>query len=840
MQGRALDADTDAEADPRVVAALERVPGIVGSAVAALGVLVLAGWTLGSSVITNIDPSLAPMKANTACSLVALGLALRFSSRRGPTHALPRALGAFAAALGALALSEYAFGVELGIDELLVHDQWSTIAPGRMSMVTATHFVLLGGALMLGEPRPGKSARLAEWLALLVGLSSLLVLLGYAYGVQNLYALRPYNTVALHTTFAFLALVCGILCRRPAHGVMAFVTARGPGGTLARRLLPAIVLLPAGLAWLRVQGQNLGLYGTGFGVALLVSANIVCLAVVVSSTARALESSHAAERRLERSLREAEAASQARFRRMAEAGIIGIVVSDARGNISDANDAFLEMVGYTREELSAGLISGATLNTPEREQTDANARVELAKSGVARPWEKELLRKDGTRVPILIGVVTLDAERETVAFTLDLSERKRAEAARLRAVAAAREEQESRERAERALLQTEEQLRQSQKMEAVGTLAGGVAHDFNNILSIILGFSELLLSELGPTDPMRNDLEQIALAGRRASTLTRQLLAFSRRQVLQPKVVNLNDTIAALTTMLHRVIGEDIELAFLPSKSLGSALVDPGQMEQVLLNLVVNARDAMPKGGKLTIETGNVDLDSAYCGAHLGVEPGRYVVLSVSDTGAGMDRATQARIFEPFFTTKELGKGTGLGLSTVHGIIKQSGGHVWVYSELGKGSTFKVYLPRTEESAAEAERGLTASAALRGSETILLAEDDTQVRTLAATVLRRHGYRVLEAASGGEALLLCEQQQERTHLLLTDVVMPKMSGRELWEKLSSLRPDMKVLFMSGYTDDAIVRHGVLGSEFEFVQKPIGATALLTKVRAVLDSAPRTT
>jgi PAS domain S-box-containing protein len=526
---------------------------------------------------------------------------------------------------------------------------------------------------------------------------------------------------------------------------------------------------------------------------------------------------------------------------MTEAGIIGIVVSDPSGNISDANDAFLAMVGYTREDLRSGLVSGAALNTAEGDQTDAQARAELARGGVARPWEKELLRKDGTRVPVLIGVVTLDATaRETVAFTLDLSERKRAEAARLEALAVAREEQQSRERAERALLHTEEQLRQSQKMEAIGTLAGGVAHDFNNILSIILGFSELLLSELGPSDPMRNDVEQIALAGRRASTLTRQLLAFSRRQVLQPKVVNLNEAIAATTDMLQRVIGEDIELAFLPAESLGSTLVDPGQMEQVLLNLVVNARDAMPRGGKLTIETGNVELDAAYRDDHLGVEPGSYVVLSVSDTGSGMDRATQARIFEPFFTTKELGKGTGLGLSTVHGIIKQSGGHVWVYSELGKGSTFKIYLPRTEQGLVEGERGAGASSALRGSETILLAEDDAQVRTLAATVLRRHGYRVLDAASGAEALVLVEQEREPTHLLLTDVVMPKMSGRELWQRLAASRPELKVLFMSGYTDDAVVRHGVLGSEFGFVQKPIGATALLTKVRAVLDGPPRTT
>jgi len=827
-----MAADALVSGDPRVVGALRRVPSFIGLSVAGLGVLVLTGWVLKLPLLTSVASSLGAMKANTALGLVALGLALRASTGRTPdARRVSSVFAMLGGALGVTTLVEYALGVDLGLDELVVRDAWSVSLPGRMSLLTALNFMLLAAALLLRERRVGSSGRPAEWLALLVGVSSLLAVLGYAYGVRRLYAVHPHNAIALHTTLAFFALSAGVLCLRPDAGLMALVSATGPSGALTRRLLPAVILVPLVLGWASVTGLNLGYYGVGFGVAVLVLSNVGCLTVLVLSTARVLESAHAAERHASVKLRE----SETRFRRLTEGGVIGIVVSDRDGNITEANDTFLAMVGYSREDLVAGRVSGRALNTPERDRTDANARRELLELGVAHPWEKELVRKDGTRVPVLNGVVALDdARRECVAFTLDLSELKRAEAERVQALAVARQETLGRERAEHALRQTEEQLRQSQKMEAIGTLAGSVAHDFNNILSIVLGFSELVLSALDAADPMRSDVEQIARAGRRASDLTRQLLAFSRRQILQPKVVHLNEAISAMAKMLQRIIGEDIDFAFVPGAGLGAIFVDPGQLEQVLLNLVVNARDAMPRGGHLTIETGDIVLDEAYCAAHVGVVPGAYVVLGVSDTGAGMDAATQSRIFEPFFTTKEQGRGTGLGLSTVHGIVKQSGGHVWVYSEVGKGTTFKLYFPRTNVVVEESVRSVAPPPALRGTETILLVEDDEQVRTLAVAVLRRHGYRVLAAASGGEALLIVERHQGLLPLLLTDVVMPKMSGRELWERLAPLRPELKVLFMSGYTDDAIVRHGLLASEFELVQKPLVPGALLAKVRAVLD------
>jgi|HubBroStandDraft_4_1064222.scaffolds.fasta_scaffold28052_2 two-component system cell cycle sensor histidine kinase/response regulator CckA len=379
----------------------------------------------------------------------------------------------------------------------------------------------------------------------------------------------------------------------------------------------------------------------------------------------------------------------------------------------------------------------------------------------------------------------------------------------------------------------EDQLRQSQKMEAIGTLAGGVAHDFNNLLSVILGYSELLLSGMPEKDPMRADLEEIRDAGKHASSLTGQLLAFSRKQVLSPRVINLADVVAGMDRMTRRLIGEHIELVTLTQDSVGNVLADPGQMEQVLLNLIVNARDAMPRGGKLVVETADVDIDSRHA-VSLAIAPGPCVLVAVSDSGSGMDRATLSRIFEPFFTTKAE-RGTGLGLATVFGIVRQSGGSISVYSEPGRGTTFRVYLPRTDAMADPTPQSAP-PAAVRGTETILLVEDADAVRHLAHELLRRQGYQVLEAHHPGEALLVAEQHPTPIDLLLTDMVMPKMTGRELAGRLAAQRPTMKVLYMSGYTENTVVRNGVLEPGTAFLAKPITPDALLSKVRETLDSA----
>jgi len=391
------------------------------------------------------------------------------------------------------------------------------------------------------------------------------------------------------------------------------------------------------------------------------------------------------------------------------------------------------------------------------------------------------------------------------------------------------------QRAYDELSQTQEQLTQARKMEAVGRLAGGVAHDFNNLLMVIMGRTELLLRELPAEDPKRPGAELIRTTTSRAADLTRQLLAFGRKQVLQPRVVNLNGVVGNMGELLRRLIGEDITLTTLLDPGLGCVKVDPGQIEQVIMNLAINARDAMPRGGRRTIETANLELDASYTQQHLETRRGPHIMLALTDTGFGMDVQTQARIFEPFFTTKGVGKGTGLGLATVHGIVKQSGGSVWVYSEPGQGTTFKVYLPRVDEPADSGPADLLPATPLQGMETILLVEDEDAVRELVRDALRARGYTVLEARHGNEALQICERHAGRIDLMVTDVVMPEMSGRELADRLAVVKPRMKVLYMSGYTDNAVVHHGVLDPGTIFLQKPFGPGVLLRKVREVLDA-----
>ena len=632
-----------------------------------------------------------------------------------------------------------------------------------------------------------------------------------------------------------------------------------------------------------------------------------------------------AQRLAERALLE----SEKKLRAFVESDVAGILLGADWSRGLEANDKFLRIVGYSRADLEAGRVRWAEVTPPEFREKDEVAISEALAWGACTPYEKQFIRKDGTRVWVLVGHALVDrAQNRSVGFVIDIDARKRAEGAlraseerfekvfrsnlmaigiaeaesgrfvdvndhcaelfgyapaemvghtvfelglwvdpadreRLAAAAAAgpgaRIEATFRcksgairhalvsmeaitmagraeplnivvlvDMAERKAL--ESQLLQAQKMEAVGRLAGGVAHDFNNSLGVILGYTELLMRQA--EEPQRSKLAHILKATQRASGLTRQLLAFSRKQIVDPKVLDMNALLSDLQTMLARLIGEDIDLAIVPGADLGQVRADPGQLEQVVMNLCVNARDAMPDGGLLRIETANAELDEATGTLDEPIATGRYVMVAVSDSGTGIAKEILGKVFEPFFTTKDPGKGTGLGLSMVYGIVKQAGGHVWAYSEVGRGTTFKIYLPRIDEPV-EALPAPEAPMPERGFETILLVEDETSLRAIAREILEEHGYRVLDAAGPTEAVEIAARHPEPIHLLFTDVVMPGMNGRLLARMLVATRPTLRVLYMSGYTDDVIAHSGVLDSGTLLLEKPFTARALLGRVRAAL-------
>jgi len=503
--------------------------------------------------------------------------------------------------------------------------------------------------------------------------------------------------------------------------------------------------------------------------------------------------------------------SELNFRSLVTNAPYGICRCDSAGKILDANPAFLELLGHTStEELVGRHIFGLYAENDQWFGLADFLRSAAPFKGLTAEWK----RKDQTTTVVRVSGRSVANNGEGLVFELfaeDVTEH-------------------------RAL---EHQLRQSQKMEAVGRLAGGIAHDFNNLLMVILGYSEFLLERLGAEPHLRGPAQEIASAAERASSLTRQLLAFSRKQMLAPRVVNLNDVATENIKMLTRMIGEDIDLVMVPGPSLWSVKADAGQIDQVIMNLAVNARDAMPSGGKLTIETSNVTLDEDYARFHAPLRPGEYVMIAISDTGAGMDGETQSHIFEPFFTTKGP-KGTGLGLSTVYGIIKQSGGYIWVYSEVAKGTTFKIYLPRVAASGEPATQ-VAAPVDYRkvepGTETILLVEDEANLRYLARQYLEKQGYRVIEAADGAVAMQIAVAHEATIHLLLTDVIMPGMNGRELAQRISEIRPNVKILYMSGYTENVIGHNGMLDAGVRLLQKPFNLRDLKSKVREVLDATP---
>jgi PAS domain S-box-containing protein len=848
--------------------------------------IALIGWFTDSVALKGIRAAYIPMAPNTALVFLMLGAILAAFGVTSKRFLLAARTAAFVAgALASIRLSEYLTDLELKVDHWFFRFPAEALgaAPvGKMALYTAITFLLLSATVFLSTlSKPSWTNDLVKVLSVVVGFIGLAFLLGYFYGAPLLYGGRSIP-MAMNTAICFLMCGTGLFVRasvrdvsekqkarealQKAHDELeARVSERTDELRAQQEFLRAIVdtspnaifvkdpqgrftLVNAAVerAYGRSADEIVGktesdlngyheeiqtfieddaevlqtlrpkfipeeqLTNPRTGETRTFQTIKVPLIVPGTNTAHILgvATDITDRKQAEQGMRE----SEERYRLLFESNPQSMWVYDL-GSLAflAVNEAAISHYGYAREEFLSMTIKD--IRSPE----DVAAlldNVSQARPGITAAGTWKHRKKDGGSIDVEIvsHPLVFAGRKAKLVLANDITERKRAE---------------------QALRETEAQLRQSQKLEGIGQLAGGIAHDFNNLLTVINGFSALAMKGLSADDPLRDNLEEIKKAGDRAASLTRQLLAFSRKQVLQPEILNLDSVVAEMEKMLRRVIGETIDLRAVLEPKLGNVKADPGQIEQIILNLVVNARDSMPAGGKVTIETDNVYLDEEYANNHVGVRPGDYVMLAVSDTGTGMDEKTQTRIFEPFFTTKELGKGTGLGLSTIYGIVKQSGGNIWVYSEVGRGTTFKIYLPRVNENAQEYRRSSETEEAPNGTETILLVEDEEMVRRLARQILATQGYQVLEATNGEAALEMCERHQGPIDLLLTDVIMPEISGPELAERLHKLRPELPVLFMSGYTDDAIVHHGVLEEGANFIQKPFAPDVLAKKVKQAL-------
>jgi PAS domain S-box-containing protein len=779
----------------------------LGLVVAGIGTLGLAGWIFDLAALKTVLPGLASMKANTAIGFILGGGALAFVARRRlPSNGFPphRAIALLIGGVALLTFLEYVLGIGFGIDELLLDDPDSMPGshPGRMSLVTAVNFLLFAGALALVEAR----SRAAQAAFVAVGalglLVSLCVLVGYAYSVPLLYAPIPSSSIALHTAFSFALLFFGMAAVRPDLGWVSLLVVRTPGSALLRVLLPTVLVGPVLFGWAVIVGARHGLYDVALGLALFTILGGALMAGIVWRFGRRAS-------RFDEALQ----ARQRLFDTVIASALDAFVLVDEAGRILEWNQQAEKIFGWPAAEALGRLIAETVIPPAYREAHRAGLARFLA-TGEARlsgrRTEVQGMRRDGSEFPLELVIAPLQVDGRTVfsGFLRDLSERRR----------------------------TEAQLRQAQRLEAVGQLTGGVAHDFNNLLTVIIGSLDLALERVGP--PIQAPLANALKAAERGATLVKQLLAFSRRQTLAPQDTDFNALIEEMGDVLGRTLGGQVEVELKLADDLWPALSDRAEVESALLNLVINARDAMPSGGKLVIETANAMLDDAYAAQNLETAPGDYVMLAVTDTGTGMPPAVLERAFEPFFSTKEVGKGTGLGLSMIYGFAKQSGGHVKIYSEVGVGTTVRLYLPRAASVPELASATASGTGSERGGrETILVVEDSDQVRMLVTAQLHDLGYRVIEAANGSDALAVLADGQD-IDLLFTDIVMPGgMTGKALADEARRRRPNLRVLFTSGYTENSIVHHGRLERDINFLSKPYRRRDLAETLRRVLDAAP---
>jgi PAS domain S-box-containing protein len=814
-------------------------PLVAGIFVVLVGLLGLLGWILDVQALRQPVHDASSMKANTAIALVLCGLALTLLSTRRFIRAAVM-LSALGGVVAALTVSQDLLRFNLGIDEVLFSDSSALAAhaAGRMAPLTAACILAIAIALIASLRSGG--ARLSQGLALFALLVSTVVSVGYLYNARRLVGIGSYATMAPQTAVLLVLLSIGVLFLQLDRGVMKALSSRDLGGRMARRTLPATIAIPIVLGWLRLEGERAGLYDTKLGPPLIVFGTMILLSIVVWLNARQLDEIDGRRKAADEALRLANEGLETRiadktaealrnqqqatenaemFFRLFEFAPDAIVAVDQHGTIERINARTEELFGYSRSELLGRPVE---ILIPERlAARHVEHRDRYLQQPRSRPMgvNLELLgrRKDGQEFPVDVMLSPADSPRGqlTLGVIRDTTERRRAE---------------------EALRVAEDRLHAGQRMEAMGRFAGGIAHDFNNMMTIVSGYSELLLGQHQVEDAVRRGLQEIRKAGDRCATLTRHLLAFGRRQILTPSVLDLNSIVSELGNVLPMLVGEDVSVTVNTDPGLRSVRADRAQIEQVIVNLVINARDAMPSGGTLTIETRNTDVDERTTSLHRMVPPGPYVLLSVADTGIGMDAETQARAFDPFFTTKPVGQGTGLGLSMVYGVIKQSDGHIYVDSAPGQGATFHVYLPPID-GVAQAFPAPGPSGMLSGHETVLLVEDEESLRQLLRQLLGSAGYSVLEAANGQQALQVSQNHNAPIHLVVTDVVMPGMSGLELVEQLGQIRRETKALLISGYAQNLIVERAI-GEGPGFLQKPFTPDALLSRIRDVLDGTPR--
>ena len=805
---------------------LRRVALACAAMSAGLAALAILGWVTHATTLSSFGPAFIPMAPSTAvCFLLLAGATAAYAAVPQRAFAT-RAAAAAAWVVSALALVQLAQALGGGpstADTLLVPRpaRFGQVLVGRMSPLTAIAFLLAGGALLAvagGRRRPALGD-LGGWLASLLAVLGVVVLLGYGYGTPLLYG-GTVVPMALTTALAFGALAVALLS---LAGRGRFPLRSLSGGSARARLLRAFlpiapaVVVADGLFFRFAPATNPALHAASVALllAIVVTVGVARAAHVVGQALDRAEDERRARDRAERATQE-QARMLVESQRVAR---LGSYRADLGAGSWTSSAMLDEIFGIGdpafRKDLPGWL---AVVHPDERDEMAAYfAEVAGGRQAFDREYRIRRLSDGAERWVHAIGELTYDGEGrplELIGTIQDVTERKAAEVEKAH---------------------VEGMLRQSQRLEAVGQLAGGVAHDFNNILGVITGYAELAQKQLPEGHPARPRLAEILKAAGRAAALTRQLLAFGRKQVMQPKLLDLNHLLRDLGKMVEPLVGEDVELEVRAAAELGAVKADPTQIEQVVMNLVVNARDAMPRGGQLTIETANVDLDEAYAALHPPAQVGRFVMIAVSDSGVGMDAEVQKHVFEPFFTTKPPGEGAGLGLATVYGIVKQSGGYIWVYSEPGRGTTFKIYLPRADEAPgaeAAAPAGLPSA---RGHETVLVVEDNAPLREAVRETLAGLGYVVLVAGDGESAIETAASHAGPIHLLLSDVVMPKLGGPGLALRVAALRPGIRVLYMSGYSNGVISRHGVLGPDVLLLEKPFTGERLARAVRAALDA-----